>query len=83
MGPASPEPPVEPPPDPTHALGPIELDRASIAYYATCRCGQRFGPMSTAGMLHAAFAKHRDVRRSHPDPEGPDAMRIPEAEDSP
>ena len=48
--------------EPIHALGPIEFDRQNVAYFATCRCGERFGPVLTAGMLHGAFDQHREAR---------------------
>jgi len=44
---------------PEHRLGPIAFDRSSRRFSARCQCGQRFGPMSTAGMVHAAFEAHR------------------------
>ena len=42
-----------------HRLGPIAFERNTRRFRAQCKCGQRFGPMSTAGMVHAAFEEHR------------------------
>jgi hypothetical protein len=42
-----------------HRLGPLEFDRADLAYYATCSCGQRFGPLASVASLQAALERHR------------------------
>ena len=44
---------------PVHRLGPLEFDRADLAYYATCSCGQRFGPLASVASLQAALERHR------------------------
>jgi hypothetical protein len=44
---------------PVHRLGPLEFDRANLAYYAACRCGHRFGPLASVASLQAAFERHR------------------------
>jgi hypothetical protein len=52
-----------PPPDDRseHELGSIRLDPLTNQYAASCSCGERFGPLLNAGMVHAAFSAH--VRR--------------------
>jgi hypothetical protein len=45
------------PPD-EHGLGPLEFDRGELVYYATCRCGQRFGPVPAIETLRAEFDQH-------------------------
>ena len=49
-----------------HGLGPIAFDRDTRRFRAQSTGGQRFGPMSTAGMVHAAF----EARRSPPSGRG-------------
>jgi len=44
-----------------HELGPIRLDPLTNQYGASCSCGEHFGPLLNAGMVHGAFSAH--VRR--------------------
>lgn len=48
---------AEAPPD--HQLGPLEFDRADLVYFASCRCGHRFGPLPDVARVQAAFEEHR------------------------
>ena len=58
------------PEGPVHRLGPLEFDRADLAYYATCRCGQRFGPLGSVTRVQAAFNQHRASVEPLTDPPG-------------
>jgi hypothetical protein len=58
------------PEGPVHRLGPLEFDRANLAYYAACGCGQRFGPLASVASVQAAFERHRASEEPSPDPPG-------------
>ena len=64
------DPDPEEPEAPVHRLGPLEFDRADLAYYAACRCGHRFGPLASVASVQAAFERHRAVVELLADPPG-------------